>query len=339
MTDLDPVKSAEPHDGLAAAAKSGTMPASNGSVGGRLRTLREERGLSLEDVSINLKFGARQIRALEDERWTDLPQGMSLRGFVRNYARLLGTDPEPLLEAIAPRIQTADPVSLEQASSLSSPIARSAGRSRGWPSSNRRRPAPWVIGGLMVIVAAVLLGFALMQQGKLSFGSAKALLDTPAPAPQSGAEPLAPGLVTDTPLPPDTSMASPALPPAMPGPVPGSTPVPALGADAPGVVPPLAAVPPLGAMPPPAAESKPPAAAVGLVVQMREASWVEVRRADGTVAVSQVLPADGHFELEASAAPLRVVIGNANGVTLSWRGEPVDLSFARRDNVARLTLQ
>lgn len=74
------------------------QPASN--VGSMLRALREARNMSLSEVSARLKFSARQLNALEQERWEDLPQGMSLRGLVRNYARFLRADPDALLDAL-----------------------------------------------------------------------------------------------------------------------------------------------------------------------------------------------------------------------------------------------
>ena len=48
------------------------------------------KGWSVDEVSSRIKFSARQIEALENEQWADLPSGVSLRGLIRNYARLLG---------------------------------------------------------------------------------------------------------------------------------------------------------------------------------------------------------------------------------------------------------
>lgn len=82
---------------LASAQAAAQVP----SMGTSLKSLRESQGLSLEDVSSRIKFGSRQIRALEEERWEDLPKGVSLRGLVRNYARLLGADDVALVASIA----------------------------------------------------------------------------------------------------------------------------------------------------------------------------------------------------------------------------------------------
>jgi len=71
------------------------------SVGSSLRDSRVARGLSLEDVSARLKYSARQIQALEEERWDQLPSGVSLRGMIRNYARLVEADLAPFADTLA----------------------------------------------------------------------------------------------------------------------------------------------------------------------------------------------------------------------------------------------
>lgn len=68
-----------------------------GSVGTRLRTAREAQGLTVEEVAARLRLMHRQINAMEQEDFDSLGQAVFARGFVRNYARLLGLDPEPLL--------------------------------------------------------------------------------------------------------------------------------------------------------------------------------------------------------------------------------------------------
>jgi cytoskeleton protein RodZ len=73
-------------------------------IGAELLRAREARGLALSDVAQQLKFSARQLEALEQDRFDALPGGTFARGMVRSYARLLKLDPEPLLERIAGRL-------------------------------------------------------------------------------------------------------------------------------------------------------------------------------------------------------------------------------------------
>ena len=76
-------------------AESGPGPA--------LARLRAERKLSVADVAQRLKYGARQIEALEAEEFDKLPGATFVRGMVRGYAKLLETDPEPILAALEQR--------------------------------------------------------------------------------------------------------------------------------------------------------------------------------------------------------------------------------------------
>jgi cytoskeleton protein RodZ len=66
-------------------------------VGQQLRLAREARGLSVLDVAQTLKLGSRQLEALESGDWGTLPGNTFVRGFVRNYARIVQIDPTPLM--------------------------------------------------------------------------------------------------------------------------------------------------------------------------------------------------------------------------------------------------
>jgi cytoskeleton protein RodZ len=67
------------------------------SVGQILRDAREARGITLDDVASRLRLMHRQIEAMETDDFESLGQPVFARGFVRNYARLLGLAPEALL--------------------------------------------------------------------------------------------------------------------------------------------------------------------------------------------------------------------------------------------------
>jgi cytoskeletal protein RodZ len=65
-----------------------------GEFGEKLRKQREQRGITLESVSNTTKIGTRMLKALEDERFDQLPGGVFNKGFVRAYARQIGLDAE-----------------------------------------------------------------------------------------------------------------------------------------------------------------------------------------------------------------------------------------------------
>lgn len=68
--------------------------------GAALRAMREARGLSLSEVSARIKYSAVQLGYMEAEQWTRLPEGVPLRGLVRNYARFLDTDVDAVLRLL-----------------------------------------------------------------------------------------------------------------------------------------------------------------------------------------------------------------------------------------------
>ncbi|MDR0250177.1 MAG: helix-turn-helix domain-containing protein, partial [Burkholderiales bacterium] len=59
------------------------------TAGFLLKEAREAAGFSIDEVSRLLKLAPRQIQALEQQNFTDLPPRAFVRGFIRNYARLL----------------------------------------------------------------------------------------------------------------------------------------------------------------------------------------------------------------------------------------------------------
>ncbi len=70
------------------------------TLGQTLAAERERQGLSRADVAQRLHMSAYQVEAIETGDYTRLPQGTFLRGFVRNYAKLLGLQPDSLLSLL-----------------------------------------------------------------------------------------------------------------------------------------------------------------------------------------------------------------------------------------------
>jgi len=62
------------------------------SFGARLRREREQRKVTLEDVSLSTKIATRHLQALEADKFDQLPGGIFNKGFVRAYAHHLGID-------------------------------------------------------------------------------------------------------------------------------------------------------------------------------------------------------------------------------------------------------
>ncbi|MBI4292699.1 MAG: helix-turn-helix domain-containing protein [Betaproteobacteria bacterium] len=71
--------------------------------GAQLGRLRAARELSIADVAERIKYSARQIEALEADDYSKLPGTTFVRGMIRGYAKLLQTDPVPVLRQFEDR--------------------------------------------------------------------------------------------------------------------------------------------------------------------------------------------------------------------------------------------
>ncbi len=70
------------------------------SIGPALRSAREKRGLSLEEVEQATKIRPRYLEGLEREDYSMLPAPIYVRGFLKTYATFLSLDGEALSETL-----------------------------------------------------------------------------------------------------------------------------------------------------------------------------------------------------------------------------------------------
>ncbi len=62
------------------------------SLGPRLKREREQRKITLDEISLSTKISTRLLLAIEEEHFDQLPGGIFNKGFVRAYARSVGLD-------------------------------------------------------------------------------------------------------------------------------------------------------------------------------------------------------------------------------------------------------
>jgi len=131
-------------------------PAQAATVGQALQALRLAKGWSLEEVSSRIKFSSRQIHALENEQWAKLPSGVSLRGLIRSYARLLDTDPSAIVASLEAQIAAAPAAAPVGRVPRTVPVPVSA-------HDDDRGAMPW--GWLLIILALLvaLVAYAFWQ--------------------------------------------------------------------------------------------------------------------------------------------------------------------------------
>lgn len=114
------------------------------SVGQILREAREAQGITLDNAAVRLRLMHRQVEAMERDDFESLGQSVFARGFVRNYARLLGLAPESLLARM-------DGAPTEPAAVAPTEPALP----RSWLTS------PWLILSLLGLLLAVAVPVAL----------------------------------------------------------------------------------------------------------------------------------------------------------------------------------
>ena len=156
--------------------------------------------MSIAEVAALLKFAPRQLEALEQDKFDRLPGPTIARGMVRNYARLLKVEPEPLLERLGDRLQPTDAAKL--ADRFKQPV----------PFSDNARRSTMVYVALSVAVLAVAAATMYEWRGE--------------PATPEFVAPIA--KTTPPPLPAQTASLAPTLPvtpvieekPAEPAPLP-----------------------------------------------------------------------------------------------------------------------
>ena len=290
---------------MSEADQSGRAP------GARLSEARQAQGLATADVARRLKLSVGQVEALEAGRYHDLPGPIFVRGFIRNYAKLVKLDSDEFLQAAADSLP--QPAARPEAPP-SPDIPFPTGSKHGWS-----RFATVIVGvvGLLAVyefffneppqtVATAPEAAPTTPVKKAGQPPKKAASPTPAPAvsPRDSqrAEAKSP-VVSDAP-----GVAAPAPPPS----------------------------PPVVVVSRQERPVEPDEREVRFVFE--EDSWVEVRDRHDRVIFYQ-LNASGTARRVSGLPPLTVVVGNAQGVKMTYDGQPVDLARHTKIDVARLTLE
>jgi cytoskeleton protein RodZ len=118
-------------------------------IGQELKRARESRGLELSDAEQATKIRSKYLRAIEEDRWADLPGVAYGRGFLSTYARYLGLDERALVERYK-----AGPGRLERSSPIPEDMLPRRGEVRKHPV---RLGAIAKVAGVIALVAIVVV--------------------------------------------------------------------------------------------------------------------------------------------------------------------------------------
>lgn len=110
-----------------------------------LAGIREKRGFSQEYVAGKLHLRVRVIELLEADDYEQMPEPVFIKGYLRAYAKLVGTPPDPLL-AMFNAICTTSERKLEKA------------LWQGKRESNRSERAVRLLTGVITITAIIAVG-------------------------------------------------------------------------------------------------------------------------------------------------------------------------------------
>lgn len=267
----------------------------------QLSQARQAQHLTTADVARRLKLSVWQVEALESGRYEQLPGPIFVRGFIRNYARLLKLDADELVRAVSGSLPQ---IALGPEIPPSRDIPFPAAGTGHW-----RRYA--------LAVAAIVGALAVYE---FYFSDPRATVATPS-GPVAAPSSTMPPQPAATAKKPREDQARKSVGTAVP---------PSQVAAA------AAAAAPVGASLPRERVPHPDDREVHFVFE--DESWVEVRDRDDQTIFAQLNRA-GTTRRVIGLPPLQIVVGNSQGVRMTYAGREIDLARHTKIDVARLTLQ
>ena len=284
--------------------------------GRRLRVQRQSRGIEVERIAAQLHLRVSAVEALEQDRYQDLPGPVFVTGYLRNYARLVGLDPEPLIATYRAANPAAEPTGLRVG-----PLPRQEIGS----------------GHFLVRLISLALLAAVIAMLVLWWQSRSELLSSAPPGEATGLALSAPAgqLPLLTRPPGSAAPAALAASPTLALPLPTATDTrPEPGSDN---------ATPVSRSPAPATEAPPtPTAASGaqdtpatplavapvnpteVALTFSSSSWISVRDAAGTALLNGRMR-KGDTRVLAGSPPYTLVIGNPGAVQVTVGGLPANL--------------
>lgn len=270
-------------------------PAAPRSIGERLRAGRERAGLSITAAAEKLHLDAKVIEALEADRFAELGASVYVRGHLRRYADFVGEPGAELVSNYTSRDSRPAPPDLTR-------VPHAERR------SDPRRLVTPLVGLSCAAVLFVAVWWVLAGSRPDNSNSASAL-------PTSMVQPGDPANANNA-----SGVATPVAPSS-------GTPISAPSAKVPAAVAPGAES---GTVPGTRRDDGVPVRETRLKLDLTNDSWVEVYDSRGERLFYDVASA-GSVQSVSGRGPLRVVLGNAAGVTVEVDGQAREIPAAAID--------
>lgn len=269
--------------------------------GAHLKKEREIRGLTVSEVAHALKFGVRQIEALEADDYHGLQGATFLRGFIRAYARYLKLDEVPLLKLLD---SSAPPAQAE----IVAPTNMGEATTQPFIERNQK----WVMLLMALVVIGAVGAYWLTMNERSGDGDSSTVAakseETPA-ATEAATGITAPNPVALAPAAPVETLA---VPPVAPGS--GTA---------------TAQAAPVAAQPAPGEKQ--------VILDFDGRSWIEVKDASQRVIFTGEYGSGTH-QVVSGKPPFQLWVGKTSSVRVTYNEQKVNLQPYTRDEVARLTL-
>lgn len=316
-------------------------------VGRRLRAARIDRGLALDQIAAQLHLNPSLVEALEAGRYEALPGPVFIAGYIRNYARQVGLDPEPLMAAYLSAKEQAEP-SLVWAQ----PRAARSGRGSG---------AFLIRLMTVLLVAGVAYLFVQWWQNRaptVSELAGEPIAESDPEVPDAAPDMAAPKAEA----PPAPRVAAPKLGEVATAVRHDAPPPQTIPAAVTVVSVTEAPMPPTAQAPSPETPSTDAAPAAdaseatgasegvaqhglgeantdegGVVLEFRGPCWVDVRDSAKSFSLTGEM-SKGDRRVLGGTPPYSLILGNASAVTVTVKGAPFDVSRVTKGNVARFKL-
>lgn len=306
-----------------------------------LAQLRQDRGMSIEALAVAIKVSPAKLQALEAGRYDELANAAYARALAMAVCRALKADPRHILASLPSPDHHSILTEVPEQQPFKSGRAR-LNLDTSFLRDVKQVMRPKFLVPLLILVAAAAVNYwpdgPLVSSEEVGAPQPQAQLPVAVAEPPSAPAPDADNYSFDQAALAAASAVAAESAPSEPSPP--SEPVASAPLMSAVVLAPLAVVPPTLASSPMSSAVPAPAVAGSrgsLVLLASAESWVQIKDANGEQLLKRLVLPGERIALQ-GALPMKIKLGNAVAVQLTYQGKPLDLTEHTRANVARFEL-